>query len=328
MRLSEFLLEKTVITKRWETGALEVDAAIKLLNAHCKDSLKDIASGTILWRGMNLKMPNRALIIDSTDSSRTSRDTWNAYQLMMDISTNLHDYPKRSNSVICSTSHDEASMYANFNDSGVWAVFPYDNTDIVVSNKMDFLRSRIKGLDANVYGLTSGIDRFLYSLLGKSDMKTATIKNKLVDASAVDDNLTKIDSELIMAYLNRNFPGLFINKNRLGTLYHVHKDSIDLEEKIQRLSVLMQKPGVLTTIGKKVYGALNDNPMQKFTELSSILMTPDALGLKIVKPGNLSKNASKECWFSGKCVVIKNSLLTEIVATMKRQGMPVHKNLL
>lgn len=132
----EFLAER--VLKNWEYSDLDEAPAFKLLNTHCLSGLESIANGSVLFRGVHMKYGPYSLI-DSSTGVRTSKDTNNFYQLMMDNSAALKEYPSRSKSFICSTSYGSAKSYGDY----VYAVFPYDGTKIAVSSKSDFIGTKI-----------------------------------------------------------------------------------------------------------------------------------------------------------------------------------------
>ena len=132
----EFLSEK--IIKKWNSKPLEIDKAINILNKHCSNGLKAIANGGILYRG-DAKINGNFEIIDPSVGIRTSRDTNNLYQLMMDSSSALDDYPSRSKSLICHTKFEGAEFYKNPR-----VIIPFDDVPIVVSSSDDFIHMLIK----------------------------------------------------------------------------------------------------------------------------------------------------------------------------------------
>lgn len=132
----EFLVEKKV--RSWDINIIDVKKAISLLNANCREGLQAISTGGLLYRGFKHK--SAVMTIDTSLGARTSRDTNNIYQVMMEVSGALRDYPKRSQSLICSTDSQEASTYG-----AVMVIIPFDGTELVVSNHFDFLYNDVRG---------------------------------------------------------------------------------------------------------------------------------------------------------------------------------------
>src|SRR4051812_3088795 len=121
----DFLTEQML--KPWTIDKLKVDQAIELLNIHCKNGLTAIENGCLLYRGEKKKNSIPFQMIDASRGERTSKDTNNIYQLMMDNSTALANYPKRSKSLICSTSYSEARDYGIAR-----VIIPFDDVEIAV----------------------------------------------------------------------------------------------------------------------------------------------------------------------------------------------------
>lgn len=130
----QFLTERKI--RSWDVNIIDVKKAVTLLNANCKDGLKAISNGGLLYRGFKHK--NAVMTIDTTNGERTSRDTNNLYQVMMDTSSELKDYPKRSHSLICSTDINEAGSYGS-----VMVIIPFDGTELAITNCDDFLNNII-----------------------------------------------------------------------------------------------------------------------------------------------------------------------------------------
>lgn len=132
MRFKEFIVEKAIV--KWTSKSIKLNDAIELLNKHCKDGLTAVSNNGILYRGF--KHSSKAMVIDASTGERTSKDTNNLYQLMMDNSTALVDYPKRSKSLICTSKLWEAESYGR-----AAAIIPFDGTKIVCSDEDDFISS-------------------------------------------------------------------------------------------------------------------------------------------------------------------------------------------
>ena len=184
MKVSELLFEKTLIKQKWKTDQLSVEKAIDLLNVNCKRSLKDIARGTILWRGMN--DIGKVASLDSSKAHRTSKDTNNLYQLAMETSASMKNVPFRSRSFICASDGKNAMSYGE-----IYAIFPYDDTTIAISDTSDFITTFL-----NDYGLE--LSDFSYQL-GEA-LSTLKIPpqegGKYTDAVKIDSSLAAFDPHL------------------------------------------------------------------------------------------------------------------------------------
>lgn len=130
----EFVTEGVV--QKWNVSVHRMTDAYPTLIAKCKDYLDAIGDGLLLYRGFKDGACgiDEFAIIDSTTGFRTSRDTNNLYQLMMETSTKMAHVPKRSRSFICSTLMNDA-----LSDYGPrYVMIPFDNVaDIAVHSKAD-----------------------------------------------------------------------------------------------------------------------------------------------------------------------------------------------
>ena len=138
------------IVKPWAASPKKVTEAIELMNTHCKNGLKAVINGGLLWRGwgggsgkslggkgVTKKIESDFYLVDTTNSLRTSRDYDNAYMLLMDASKSMKDVPSRSNALICSSSYREADSYAG--KYGPSCIIPFDRAKVAfVPKKSDF----------------------------------------------------------------------------------------------------------------------------------------------------------------------------------------------
>ena len=182
----QFLAE--AIVTRWDQVSIPEKQAIDLLNAHCKSGLRSIANGSVLWRGDRKLGAFSA--VDSSTGVRTSKDTNNLYQLMMDNAEDLKDVPSRSNSMICSSNRGTAASYGA---GDLYAVFPADGTKIAVSKEEDFIHTKI---DFPRFGLRGmSIRNGFRTLL--LDPFTISATAKQTDIAALDAVPAKLSLEQI-----------------------------------------------------------------------------------------------------------------------------------
>jgi len=78
----------------------------------------------------------------------------------------------------------------------------------------------------------------------------------------------------------------------------------------------------LTALGKDLLKEFKRKPGQKFSTFANLVLTPEATGVKLQKPGSL-KLGYKECWVTSPSVVIDKVLFVDIVDEMIKQGQPV-----
>jgi hypothetical protein len=350
MKVSELLLEKTLIKKSWKVDKVNLQKAINLLNENCKDSLTDIANGVVLWRGMN--NIGQVAALDSTGAYRTSKDSNNVYQLAMEASIHMKEIPARSRSFICSNDFYSANSY----EAATYAIFPYDGTRIARVERDDVFSVLLPVIHVGISDFSEG---FEHDMLNKLKIK-ANEKGKFTDVKYLDDSLSKYDASIILVLLwlcsdwftgrndahaastkktslqkiinlynsnpkivtgklRRIVPG-FLAAGQIVNMYN--KNELDVELFTECLLKEISSNSDLSM----VFNALANNPNKKFTALSSALMTPKGLDISIVTPGSLT-GGDKEHWFSGKCIAVKKSTFFQIIDEMKERKMSVGKSL-
>lgn len=113
-----------------------VEDAIALLNKHCKQALWMLDEDRPIYRGEN----HIAVTVDKTGfalvdtllSKRVSENTSNFYTLIFDNHPGRTRFPKRSQSLICSTDKSKADEYGKS-----LIVIPFDGTKIGIVNRTD-----------------------------------------------------------------------------------------------------------------------------------------------------------------------------------------------
>ena len=84
-------------------------SAIKALKNY-SSAVARLKAGARIYRGLRYFNKTYALVKPS-NTERTSKNTKNIYTALMDCLPSWHDYPKRSRSIICSSSTDYADKY-------------------------------------------------------------------------------------------------------------------------------------------------------------------------------------------------------------------------
>jgi len=308
----QFLFE-TVITP-WENRPLDSDSAIKIIEENCSEALQHYkAHGMVLYRGFlgNARGINsKYALLDSSNSHRTSKDSSNLYMLVMDVNQKI---PNRSKSIICASSVGIALAYGT-----PYAVFPFDNTPIAASSEDDFFSHPVK--ENVLCGATS----------------ISALDDVLVDfIKLIDDNFSKHKATSLEAMDNilRPHPWVFIF---LALIYH-KKYLLDgtpllelfkshgIFEQMQEDSGSIDK-ATLENVGNIINGcplSLYDKSFPKllkvaksenrFTALAKLL-SPAIDKVKVTNISSITKTngKNKECWFSGKCVIIAESALGDL----------------
>lgn len=283
-----------------EIMPIEVRNAIDLLNNHCKDGLKAISNNGLLIRGFGSNVEKiarkdvQAAIVDSTKSVRTSRGSNNFYQLMMDRSEALKDYPSRSNSFICTTDVNIAAAYGK-----VIIMVPFDRTLVAVSSNGDiFSNSRVK--------LLKYVSFSFKEFIGSSNQ---------FNKSSVDriNGLSQI--ELLRLLYDKKF-GFTKSQEKLNNLLS-KSDSGHVTPKMISMALSSLGFDYGSAQYKAFSKALASNKKDKFDILATELATPESLGLKLVKFGEPLRQKT-ECWFSGKAIALTPYLFIDIINELQK----------
>lgn len=100
---------------------------------HCKASLWMIKEQTPIWRGdkhaRTMLGKTEVGLVDTLKSTRRSQNTSNWYTTILDNHPEYTDFPKRSQSLICTTNWTSAYKYSH-NIDNVMAVIPFDSAQI------------------------------------------------------------------------------------------------------------------------------------------------------------------------------------------------------
>ena len=311
MKVAELLTEKTIITRRWEVFPVDVKRGIELLNKHCRASLVDIKSGNVLFRGFAQSPRHPVLVLNSSMSQRTSKDSDNSYQIAMDISEKFEGYPRRSNSFICTGTLDDAARYGG--KDGTYAMIPYDGTPVAVARGRDVLSIFLPG-DIDV----SGFDGSLSSVFRRLGIKP--------DKAEKYTNVKRINAELA-----KHSPEAVLYAMMFFTLSKGIGDEIKAEERYDDKTSHGSIDGIMTgnpkkcdfqvaeeavraslkKEGKELLQKFQEAPGRKLNAIASMYMDPATMRISLQEPGSL--NLRGEAWFSGECVAIKLPVFLKIL---------------
>jgi hypothetical protein len=146
MRLKQHILEVNspydIPTRSKELGIEEGFAKIQ---KECKSALRSYMLGNAIYRGSKSVYP--VSFIQPSKHVRVSANTINLYTLILDNSKKWSNYPKRSESVVCSNDLGVAGMYTGLrskHDANV--VFPKDGFKLGVCPGRDIWTSFKLGL--------------------------------------------------------------------------------------------------------------------------------------------------------------------------------------
>lgn len=309
----EYLQEgepKKNVLKSWTASAgTDTQELINLLNTHCKDSLQSVSNDSVIYRADKKFKSKKWVAIDSSTGTRTSRDTNNIYQLMIETSEHFKHIPKRSNSIIGTTNYSEADAYSD-SLKDLFVVLPFDGTTIAYTPKeRDFIKIPCKQPDLNPWkydleDLSSSMGDFLSKLGIKRNES-----NKYTNARLIDSALSKINiRKIIVTYDNYLDVKSFKETGWVA----------DAEDEKQ-----LFRPSNITAAGKKLISIFEKLPINtRFTSLSGLLLNPSTVNILTKKVGS-KLDDDAECWFSGKAIMVSVGVFTDILVEMKKQGMIV-----
>jgi len=134
MRLKQFIIQEG------RSKEIHLDKAIDTIHKKCRQAMNMYRKGYGIYRGIEFygssKSPRFLEIDPKKGEPRKSANTFNYYTLLNDNSPKWVSYPKRSQSIICSTLEGGAQGYGT-----MYYVFPYDNTKIGVCPEDDYWHS-------------------------------------------------------------------------------------------------------------------------------------------------------------------------------------------
>jgi hypothetical protein len=121
---------------------IDLQEAIEVIKKNCSDSLWMFESKTPIWKGEkqqdSILGKDGVAIIDTTKSERKSQNTSNWYTLIIDNNPEYKNYPKRSQSLICTNKIGTARRYGP-----PMAVIPFNDAKIGIVNDPDIWRKSI-----------------------------------------------------------------------------------------------------------------------------------------------------------------------------------------
>lgn len=319
-------LSEAIVT-RWEQQPLSDDEAMAHINKFSSSWLDAVKNGGVLYRGFDKSLgDNGYTYLDSTNARRTSKDTNNEYQVMMDASPSLREYPSRSNSFICTTSLKYAGVYSGDGAGTVAVMIPHDGAVIASTSRADMLTIRIGSPiwpKVSIEQLSFRIGRVLEA----EDIWTTPD-----DPKNIDFILSRMSAEELLIKLLYESISL-ANKE----MHHIMIDMKDLSSELiaknpryNKLFTFMKNNAFASGSVAKLYAALKEAPVNsRFTWLSEQLMTPEHLDLSLHKYGDAldTRAGGVECWFSGKAVAVTVPMFVSMLRTLRENKFPIHGSL-
>ncbi|MCK5017252.1 MAG: hypothetical protein KAS32_09275 [Candidatus Peribacteraceae bacterium] len=192
MRLKAFVISED------RSKPIALDEAMSIVESQCGDALNSFTKGNILYRGIDGKRQDtQALYIEPKKYTRESRNTTNTYTLVMDNAPKWRSYPKRSQSIICSTSEETARGFGF-----LFYVFPKDGAKYGVAPEEDLWWSFKPTVGVPLDDFNDAIEHWLSkNLLNIHDFADFKTYKDLIKKFKEVDNAIKKDSidNLILA---------------------------------------------------------------------------------------------------------------------------------
>lgn len=278
MKTFKVFLEKTITDSDERKQRLSKQNALLSIKNYCSNNIEMIKKDLPLWRGFHDSFEDYALL-DYSTGKRASQNMINLNTLFFDNNPVNKSFPKRSESIICTTDRDRAISYGGSHST--YALIPYNGVDIAIVNEEDIWDSRLispfsiyrsEGFDYVDYAYT--IQTAFKTILGKDHLKLAADFDKDID------QFTKVLKTVVRVLKNKEIRDYF--------------DSTYNEENCENwLSRMVEKHET---------NAVDNILQQLIKPLSSF-----SLGFDLVSRGPINHDNS-ECWFSGPCIAIENSM--------------------
>ena len=223
----EFLIEREVtpldirpLGDNWEEFVLK----------NCSEALTSFKHNRALYRGWSNydSALDGPALINLTRSTRASENTSNHYTEIFDSNPNNREYPKRSKSLIASTSKSTAE---SFDISGLTVLLPFDNTPIGVTPGDDMWGTRFRVRDPDtqmvlhstfINNVNEFLDEFVFKGGKVSWQRLQTLTTKLIKDIERDETSHTYENyspSLLIAILKelQNFYDYESNQFRLVT---------------------------------------------------------------------------------------------------------------
>jgi hypothetical protein len=289
-----------------KTEELSVEQAIEYLNKHCKDGLKAVSTGGLLLRGMPKSGIKAMAVVDTSKMLRTSKDSDNFYQLAMDTSPILKNFPKRSNSFICTTSITTASDYGL--SAHIMLIIPVDGTKVAVANKPDIFSSKVVIL---LKRLASIIRTFSY---------IKPTKGKFESLAPFDKVLKSMTRAQMIIDLFKRFAGYssITSTSTLKSHFGIEDINNISDEIVVKAVDELARKDLSKDLKEAVLELLLAEPAERLQRSIDAIIKANRSNLSLVQFGEKIPSTS-ECWFSGKAVCMKLSFAKKVLAEIDRQ---------
>lgn len=325
------------IVSKWDKEDLSVEKMIEMVNANCRESLRAIQQPSgLLFRGFNTAPgpKGKPVFLDSTSAFRTSRDSNNIYQLLMDRSPEMKgkEIPSRSKSFICITDRANAGIHGG--DEGVYVMLPYNGTTVAYTASDDIFNSRISIPQFDIRDIVPDAGGDLGIRLKSMGIKPDFGSTRYKDADYINREIAKIAPEVVAVFIfgEQDFYDIFKDNifDNDGVTYAVqqkitrafnlaHKDQ---DRKLIADTLKKYESSIRPAFRKKI-DIVKQNHDKFFDYIASFIKTSQ-FAVKTATAGQKIPY-EVECWFSGKCIAIPLPLFKKMLLKMRDNGTKIHK---
>ncbi len=230
-------LQSYILTETSDRGKiLNHDEALNLLQRNCKQALKAYEKGNRIYRGTRSRESYLYYDPKSASTPRRSKNTDNYYTMIMDNAPQWKRYPKRSESLICTTNINTAMAYGY----GAYSVFPYDGATIGVAPESDLWFSFGSIIHSNLDTWNTVLKRvFDISGIPLSD----TSYSKMVDSFTKFDtkmksaeNIKQVMTELEGVFMYNHLEWMRKYDPEKGLLKHIQENVLSPTKNDFRIS--------------------------------------------------------------------------------------------
>jgi hypothetical protein len=245
----------------------------KAIEKYCKIDQKDLLKRTPIYRATGGSSPAKLIIYNKENLKKTrdSKDNHEFYFTFIRESKYWKGYPKRENSIICTTSKFYMNKFQkNYSLSSYkYQIIPENNTTIAVCPLSDIIYA---------FG-------------------TKIFKNNSPGKNA---NLKQLDTFLLNYCECEDSDDLNTIKNKINKRFKIYEDSFKDEHKNK--FVMTAYNDVFHYVDKYYY---NKEKFKSFADCFEYCLSPELNGFELIKYDNNFKIGNKEVWFSNTALGIK-----------------------
>jgi hypothetical protein len=125
---------------------VDLDHAVSFFKSKCSNAkwMLKKSHSDLIYRGFKSDIPqNGYYLVDSSKTLRKSHNTTNHYTVLLDNHPRRKNFPKRSQSFICTTSFGYAATFVDHKNGGLFIIIPSDTANIGSVNDHDMWDTRI-----------------------------------------------------------------------------------------------------------------------------------------------------------------------------------------